>query len=147
MYRFYAFYRICEHHKLKNFLTHVGICKSKKVKQVLERDEKNPNEFKEIKKDIILRLILKDIIGSSLGIEIFLKKRKHKKKSASKYKIEASLYPVYWVFKKIPFKLYTYVLANILQNCAKFIQTLTHGFKNHMTNLSNFRQAVESPKS
>ena len=43
--------------------------------------------------------------------------------------------------------LYTYVLAKILQNGAKFIQKLTPGFKNHMRNLSNFRQAVESPKS
>ena len=29
----------------------------------------------------------------------------------------------------------------------KFIQKLTPGFKNHMRNLDNFRQAVESPKS
>ena len=50
-------------------------------------------------------------------------------------------------FRKIPFKLYTYVLAKILQNGAKFIQKLTPGFKNHMRNLDNFRQAVESPKS
>ena len=50
-------------------------------------------------------------------------------------------------FKKIPFTLCTYVLAKILQNGAKFIQKLTSGFKNHMRNLYNFRQAVESPKS
>ena len=43
--------------------------------------------------------------------------------------------------------LYTYFLAKILQNVAKFIQKLTPGFKNHMRNLDNFRQAVESPKS
>ena len=43
--------------------------------------------------------------------------------------------------------LYTYVLAKILQNGAKFIQKLTPGFKNHMRNLDKFRQAVESPKS
>ena len=49
--------------------------------------------------------------------------------------------------KKIPFTLYDYVLAKILQNGAKFIQKLTLGFKNHMRNLNNFRQAVESPKS
>ena len=41
----------------------------------------------------------------------------------------------------------TYVLAKILQNGAKFIQKLTPGFKNHMRNLNNFRQAVKSPKS
>ena len=43
--------------------------------------------------------------------------------------------------------IYTYVLAKILQNDAKFIQKLTRGFKNHMRNLGNFRPQVESPKS
>ena len=52
-----------------------------------------------------------------------------------------------WGFKKIPFTLYIYVLAKILQNGARFIQKLTFGFKNHMKNLDNFRQAVGSPKS
>ena len=33
-----------------------------------------------------------------------------------------SLYTLYWDFKIIPFTLYTYVLAKILQNGAKFIQ-------------------------
>ena len=61
--------------------------------------------------------------------------------------IEEPLYTLYWAFKKIPFILYTYVLAKILQNSAKFIQKLTPDFKNHMRNLKNFRQAVESPKS
>ena len=44
-------------------------------------------------------------------------------------------------------QLSTYVLAKILQNGAKFTQKLTPGFKNHMRNLDNFRQAVESLKS
>ena len=61
--------------------------------------------------------------------------------------IEASLHTLYWGFKKIPFKLYTYVLAKILQNGAKSIQKLITGFKYRMTNLENFIQAVESPKS
>ena len=39
----------------------------------------------------------------------------------------------------------TYVLAKILQNCAKFSYAKA-GFKNYR-NLNNFRQAVESPKS
>ena len=52
----------------------------------------------------------------------------------------------HWGFKKISFTLYTYVLAKILQNGAKFVQKLTPGFKNHMRNLDNFRQAVESLK-
>ena len=55
------------------------------------------------------------------------------------------MYTLYWGFKKIPFTLYSYVLAKVLQNGAKFIQKLTPGFKNHMRNLKNFRQAVESP--
>ena len=52
---------------------------------------------------------------------------------------------MYWGFKKIPFTLYTYVLAKILQNGAKF-RYAKAGFKNYR-NLNNFRQAVESPKS
>ena len=54
---------------------------------------------------------------------------------------------MYWGFKKIPFTLYTYVLTKILQNDAKFIQKLTPDFKNHMRNLENMSQALESPKS
>ena len=57
------------------------------------------------------------------------------------------MYTLYWGFKKIPFTLYTYVSAKIVQSGAKFIQKLTRGFKNYVRNLNNFRQAVESPKS
>ena len=64
-----------------------------------------------------------------------------------KYKIETSfLYTSCWGFKKVLFRICTYVLAKILQNGAKFIQKLTPGFKNRR-NLNNFRKAVESPKS
>ena len=77
-------------------------------------------------------------VGSNLGVKIFLKKREHQKKGSLKQKIEASLYNLCWGFKKIPFALYTYVLAKLLQNGAKFIQKLTPGFKNHMRNLDNF---------
>ena len=42
------------------------------------------------------------------------------------------------------FTLYTYIVANILQNGARFRYSKA-GLKNYM-NL-NFRQAVESPKS
>ena len=66
---------------------------------------------------------------------------------ALKQQIEASLYTLYWGLKEIPVTLYTYVLAKILQNGAKFILKLTPGFKNDMRNLNNFRQAVESPKT
>ena len=78
---------------------------------------------------------------------MFLKKRKHQKKGALKHNIKASLYTLHWSFKKIQFALYTYVLAEILQNGAKFMEKLTPGLKNHMRNLNNFRQAVESAKS
>ena len=50
-------------------------------------------------------------------------------------------------FKKIQITIYTYVLAKIIQNGEDFIQKLTPGFKNHMRNFDNFRQAVESPKT
>ena len=46
--------------------------------------EKNPKEFKEIWKDVSLRLTLEDknkggyqFVGSNLGVEIFFKKRPH----------------------------------------------------------------------
>ena len=44
-------------------------------------------------------------------------------------------------------QLYTYNLAEILKNGAKFIQKLAPGFKNHMRDLGNCRKAVESSKS
>ena len=60
-------------------------------------------------------------------------------------KTEASLYTLDWVFKKIPFTLYTYVsVAKILQNGAKS-RYAEASFKNYR-NL-NFGQAVESPES
>ena len=68
-------------------------------------------------------------VGSNLRVEIFLKKKEHQKKGALKWKIETSLYNLYWGFKKIPFKLYTYVLPKILLKGAKFIQKLTPDFK------------------
>ena len=60
---------------------------------------------------------------------------------------KGTLYILHWTFKKIPFTLYTYVLAKILQNGIKFLQRVTSGFENHKRNLNNFIQAVESPKS
>ena len=72
--------------------------------------------------------------------------REHQKKGALKQNIEASLYTLYWGFKKMQFTLDTYVLvAMILQNGAKFRHTKA-GFKGYR-NLNNFRQAVESPKN
>ena len=86
-------------------------------------------------------------VGSSLRVEIFLKKREQKEKGALKKNIEAPPYIFYWGLKKIPFTTYDYVQAKILQNGAKFLQKLTSGFKTHLRNLDKFRQAVESPKS
>ena len=40
-----------------------------------------------------------------------------------------SLYTLYWDFKIIPFRLYTYVFPKILQNGAKFIQKTNSWFK------------------
>ena len=74
-----------------------------------------------------------------------MREHRHQKKGALKQKIGASLYTLDWGFKKIPCTLYTYVLAKILQNGAKFEYTKAD-FKNYK-NLNIFRQAVESPKS
>ena len=55
-------------------------------------------------------------VGSNLWVKIFLKMREHQKNDALKLKIKASLYTLDWGFKKISFKLDTYVLvAKILQ--------------------------------
>ena len=62
-----------------------------------------------------------------------------------KQKIEASLYTLISRKFNLLFTLYTYVVANILQNGAKSRYVKT-GLKNYR-NLNNFRQAVESPKS
>ena len=51
----------------------------------------------------------------------------------------------YWGFKRIQFKLYTYVVAKTLQNGAVYPKT-DSCFKNHIRNFSNFRQALQSPK-
>ena len=53
--------------------------------------------------------------------------------------LRISLYTLYWDFKIIQFTLYTYVLANKLQNGSKFIQKTTSGLKIHMRNLDNYR--------
>ena len=79
-----------------------------------------------------------------MEVEIFWKKKEHQKKDALKQKIQAPLYTLHWDFKEISFTLYTYVLAKILHSGAKVIQKLTPGFKNHMRNLDNFKQAVET---
>ena len=84
-----------------------------------------------------------EFVGSNLRVEIFFKKKERSKTGALKLKIEVSLHSLYWGFKKIRFTFNTYVL----QNRVKFIQKLTPGFKNHMKNLDNFRQALQSPKS
>ena len=71
--------------------------------------------------------------------------REYQKKGAMKQKIEASLYTLVSRKFNLLLTLYTYVVANILQNGAKFRYVKT-GLKNYR-NLKNFRQAVESPKS
>ena len=56
-----------------------------------------------------------------------------------------TLYTLDGDFKKIPFTLYTYVSAKILQNGGKF-RYAKAGFKNYR-NLNNFREALVSPES
>ena len=80
-----------------------------------------------------------------MWVQIFLKMREQQEKGALQQNIEASLQALDWGFKKIPFTLYTYVLAKMLQNDAKF-RYAKAGFKNYR-NSNNFRQAVESPKN
>ena len=93
---------------------------------------------------MVVKNTVNQFFGSKLWGQIFLKMREYQKKCALKQNIEASLYTLDLGFKKIPFTLYTYVLAKILQNGAKF-RYAKAGLKNYR-NLNNFRQAVGSPK-
>ena len=86
-------------------------------------------------------------VGSNLGVEIFLKKREHQKKGGLRLEDWGTSVHFVLGFKKLSFTLYTYVLVKILQNVAKFIKKLTPHFKNHIRNLDNFEQAVESPET
>ena len=67
-----------EHTRCRKFSEHSG-------------ERQNPKEFKEIWKDVSLRLILEkkgkggyQFIGSNLGVKIFLKKREHHEKGVLK---------------------------------------------------------------
>ena len=93
----------------------------------------------------VVKNTVNQFFGSKLWVQIFLKMWEYQKKGALKQKIEASVYTLDWGFKKISFTLYTYVLAKILQNDTKF-RYAKAGFK-YYRNSSNFRQAVENPKS
>ena len=74
----------------KMFPTHGGTYKLEKIQRAFLREIK-PRGFKEIWKDVTLRLILEDkdngcyrFVGSNLGVGIFLKKREHHKKGMFK---------------------------------------------------------------
>ena len=96
-------------------------------------------------KDKVVKNTVNQFSGSNQWVQIFWKMREFQKKDALKQKIEVSLYTLVSRKFNLLFTLYTYVVANILQNGAKF-RYAKAGLKNYR-NLNNFRQAVESPKS
>ena len=73
----------------------------------------NPKKFKEIWKDVSNNLFV-----LTWGLRYFWKRENIIKRL--KLKIEACLCNLHLGFKKIQFTFYTYVLAKILQNGAKF---------------------------
>ena len=79
-----------------------------------------------------------------MGLDIF-KNERTSEKGCVEIEEWGFSYTLDWGFKKIVFSLYTYVLAKILQNGAKF-RCAKAGLKNYRK-LNTFRQAVESPKS
>ena len=95
----------------------------------------NPKKFKEIWKDVSNNLFV-----LTWGLRYFWKRENIRKRL--KLKIEACLCNLHLGFKKIQFTFYTYVLAKILQNGAKFIQNwlLVEEF-------GKLQTRVESPKS
>ena len=68
----------------------------------------------------VVKNTVNPLFGSNLWVQIFWKMREYQKKGALKQKIEASLYTLVSRKFNLLFTLYTYVLANILQNGAKF---------------------------
>ena len=86
-------------------------------------------------------------VGSRLWVEIFLRKEGISKKGC--VEIEDWGFSVHFVlgFQGNPIHTLLFRLAMILHNGAKFIQKLAPAFKNHMTNLDNFRRAVKNPKN
>ena len=85
-------------------------------------------------------------VGSNLGIEIILEKREHQKKGC--VEIEDWGFSVHFVLGIQINSIYNLHLCfsyDITKWC-KVYTKLTPGFKNHIKNLDNYRQAVESPK-
>ena len=58
-----------------------------------------------------------------------------------KQKTEDALYSLYWGFKIVPFTLYTYVLAKVLQIGAKFIQKTDSWFKKSHEDFGKFQMS------
>ena len=58
-----------------------------------------------------------------------------------------SLYTLYCDFKIIPFNFTLMFRMRYYKMVQSLYKKLTPGLKNHMSNLHNYRQAVESPKS
>ena len=85
-------------------------------------------------------------VDSNLGVEILLKKREYHKKSVE---IEWRGFSVHFVLEFQDNSIFTLLMFwlryyKIVQSLYK---KLTPCLKNHIRNLNNFRQAVESPKS
>ena len=83
----------CEHHKF-NFFPHMVKYTSQRKFNRYSGERQCPKEFKDIGKDVSLRLILwrtrvvsntvYHFVSCNMGVEIFLKKREHHKKGALK---------------------------------------------------------------
>ena len=109
---------------------------------ILERDKTLSKEFKEILKDVSLRLILKDKCGKQHCLPICWFQPGYFLKRGNNRRLRLFRTLCIGISRKSHLH-----LAKILQNGAKLIKKLTPGFKNHITNLDKFRQGVESPKS
>ena len=94
--------------------------------------------------DVSMRLTLKDksdnnavyqFVGSSLRVEIFLKKSEHQKKGALKQKIVASLYTFYWGFKRFHLHLtlmfQKIIIEDIRKSCKVYKKTDSWFQKSH----------------
>ena len=122
------------------FATHGGLYKSEKIEQAFWKVIKPQGVEK--KGCVSLRLILKNKGGKQ---HCFWKRGNIRKGVCWNRWLRLP----FILFIRVSRKFYLHLcfkLRYYIQNGAKFLQKLTPGFKNHMRNLDNFTQAVESPE-
>ena len=85
-------------------------------------------------------------VGSNLGLRCFWKRGNIRKRVCWNRRLRLLFKLCIRILRRFYLHL-CFKLKYYIQNGAKCLHKLTPGFKNHLRNLGNFRQALESPKS